>query len=146
MDRHYPDRPFVGVGVVVLRGEEVLLIQRGKPPRQGEWSLPGGMQELGETVREAGVREVMEETGVEIEIVGLIDVFDAVRRDDAGRVHTHYTLVDFAARWRSGEARPGDDAMAARWVPLAELPSLGLWSETVRAIRQATTLLAASPS
>ena len=141
MDRHYPDRPFVGVGVVVLRGGEVLLIQRGKPPRRGEWSLPGGMQELGETVREAGLREVLEETGIEIEIVGLVDVFDAVRHDAEGRVRTHYTLVDFAARWRSGEARPGDDAMAVRWVPLDEVASLGLWSETVRAIRQAAALV-----
>ena len=74
MSREYPDRPFVGVGVVVWRGDNVLLIQRGKPPRIGAWSLPGGAQELGETVRETAVREVREETGVEIDVTHLIDV------------------------------------------------------------------------
>ena len=140
MDRHYPDRPFVGVGVVVLRGEEVLLIQRGKQPRRGQWSLPGGVQELGETVHEAGSREVMEEAGVEIEIIGLVDVIDAIRRDGEGLIETHYTLVDLAALWRAGEARAGDDAMAVRWVPVADVPGLGLWSETVRVIQLAAEM------
>jgi ADP-ribose pyrophosphatase YjhB (NUDIX family) len=140
LDRHYPDRPFVGVGVVVLRGDEVLLAQRGKQPRRGQWSLPGGMQEVGETVHEAARREVMEETGVEIEIVGLIDVVDTIRRDTEGRVELHYTLVDYAALWRGGEARPGDDAMGVKWVAVAEVPSLGLWSETVRVIQRAAEM------
>lgn len=142
MNRRYPDRPIVGVGVVVLRGEEVLLIQRGKPPRIGQWSLPGGMQELGETVREAGRREVMEEANVEIEILGLIDVIDSIRRDGEDGVEFHYTLVDLAAEWRAGEARAGGDAMGARWVPLAEVDGLGLWSETVRMIREAAAMRA----
>ena len=102
MSREYPDRPFVGVGVVVWRGDNVLLIQRGKPPRIGAWSLPGGAQELGETVRETAVREVREETGVEIDVTHLIDVVDTITRDKDGRVRLQYTLVDFAAEWRLG--------------------------------------------
>lgn len=135
--RSYPERPWVGVGVVVLHQDRVLLVRRGKPPRLGQWSLPGGVQELGETVHEAGRREVREETGLEIEIFGLIDVFDSVQRDEAGRVRFHYTLIDLAAHWRSGVPLAGDDAADAAWMPLAEIGALGLWSETERAIRTA---------
>ena len=99
MTREYPDYPMVGVGVVVWKDETVLLIQRGKPPRAGAWSLPGGRQELGETTREAGVREVLEETGIKIEIKDLIDVVDTINRDDSGRVRMQYTLVDYWAEW-----------------------------------------------
>ena len=134
MSREYPDRPFVGVGVVVWRGDEVLLIERGKSPVSGNWSLPGGKQELGETVREAAHREIKEETGIDIEIVDLLDVVDLVRHDDEGRVRFHYTLVDFTARWRGGELVPGDDASDARWVPYKDLGTYTLWDETVRVI------------
>ena len=135
MSREYPDRPFVGVGVVVWRGDEVLLIERGKSPVSGTWSLPGGMQELGETVRETAHREIKEETGIDIDIVCLLDVVDLVRRDDKGDVRFHYTLVDFTARWRADEAVAGDDAADARWVPLDELDRYKLWDETLRVIR-----------
>ena len=120
-DRLYPDRPIVGIGIVVFKGPEVLLIQRGKPPRLGQWSLPGGVQELVETVHEAARREVAEETGVDIDIVGLIDTVDSIQRDESGRVRYHYTLIDVAAVWRDGEPRAGSDAggqiepTAARW-------------------------------
>ncbi len=139
--RAYPDRPWIGVGVVVWRGDEFLLIQRGKPPRLGEWSIPGGGQELGETVRETAIREVREETGVEIAVGGLIDVVDSVRRDAQGRVAFHITLVDFAARWISGDAVAGDDAMGVGWFTLDDLPKLGLWTQTVRVIRESRTLV-----
>ncbi|MEE8333834.1 MAG: NUDIX domain-containing protein, partial [Alphaproteobacteria bacterium] len=95
--RQYPTRPYVGVGVVIFREEKVLLAQRGKWPRRGTWSIPGGAQELGETVHEAGRREIREETALEIDIIGLIDVVDAITHDDAGAVLFHYTLVDLAA-------------------------------------------------
>ncbi len=141
--RDYPSRPFVGVGVVVLRDDQVLLIKRGKGPRIGTWSLPGGCQETGESVHEAGRREIVEETGVEIDILGLVDVVDSIRKDDQGRVQQHYTLIDLYATWRSGEPRAGDDALGAEWKPLAEIGSLGLWSETERVIRKAAAMLGA---
>jgi len=138
--REYPSRPIVGVGVVVWRDDEVLLIERGKPPLQGTWSIPGGAQEVGETVAEAGRREVLEETGVEVEITGLVDVVDSIRHDDEGRIRSHYTLIDLTGEWIGGELRPGDDASDCRWVRLDELPAYELWSETLRIIRRAAEL------
>ena len=135
MSREYPERPMVGVGVVVWRDDKFLLIQRGKPPRRGSWSLPGGAQELGETVRETAAREIREETGVEIEVKGLIDVFDTIARDDEGRIRLQYTLIDFTAEWQSGTPVAGDDAMGVRWVGLDEIEEYNLWKETARAIR-----------
>lgn len=134
MPRSYPDRPYVGIGVAVFRPGEVLLIRRGKPPRMGEWSLPGGAQEIGETVFEAAHREVMEETGVSIDDLTLIDVIDSIRRDEVARVKFHFTLIDFAARWVAGDPVAGTDAMHAEWMPLGRVPELGMWPETDRVI------------
>ena len=134
MTREYPEYPMVGVGVVVWKAETVLMIRRGKPPRVGTWSLPGGRQELGETTREAGVREVLEETGLCVEIKGLIDVVDSISRDSNGRVRMQYTLVDYWAEWISGEAVAGTDADDARWVHPDDLPAYKLWDETLRVI------------
>jgi ADP-ribose pyrophosphatase YjhB (NUDIX family) len=135
LSRFYPDRPYVGVGVVVLRGDEVLLVRRAKPPRQGEWGLPGGAQEVGETVHETARREVKEETGLDIEVLGLVDVVDAIRSDEDGRVRYHFTLVDVFARWIAGEARAADDAAEAAWFPMRKIGELGVWSETERIVR-----------
>ncbi|WP_152541266.1 NUDIX hydrolase [Kallotenue papyrolyticum] len=136
--------PLIGVAAVVWRDERVLLVRRGRPPRQGEWSLPGGRQEWGERVREAVQREVREETGIEIEVQAIVDVVDLIDRDEAsGAVRFHYTLIDTLAEWRSGEARPADDADAVAWVTLDELPTYQLWHETERIIRQAATMRAA---
>jgi len=134
MIREYPKRPWVGVGVVVWRGDDVLLVKRGKPPRLGSWSLPGGAQHLGETAAEAALREVAEETSLAVDILGLIDVVDSIQRDAAGAIRYHYTLVDFAARWQSGQPLAGDDAAEALFVPAADLPQVELWSETRRII------------
>jgi 8-oxo-dGTP diphosphatase len=125
--------PVPAVGVVCLRGDSVLLIRRGTPPRQGEWSLPGGRIEPGERAVDAALRELGEETGVEAEITGLIDVVDGLF-PEAGR---HYVLIDYAARWVSGEPVAGDDALEARFVALDEVDSLIEWSETRRIIRLA---------
>ncbi len=136
-------KPAIGVGAVVLRttsaGVEVLLIRRGKPPRQGEWSIPGGRQEWGETVRETAVREIAEETGVRVANLRLLDVVDGISRaNDA--VTGHWTLVDFRADWTGGDPRPGDDADDAKWVAAADLQSYGLWAETQRIIAAAIAL------
>jgi len=125
--------PVPAVGVVCLRGDSVLLIRRGTPPRQGEWSLPGGRIEPGERAVDAALRELGEETGIQAEITGLIDVVDGLF-PEAGR---HYVLIDYAARWVSGEPVAGDDALEARFVALDEVDSLIEWSETRRIIRLA---------
>jgi len=156
VSREYPDRPIAAVGVVVLKDDAVLMIQRGKPPRDGQWSIPGGKQKLGETWRATAVREVREETGVEIAVIGLIDVVDAIVRDGdpllpgvrikpedadpAQPVRFHYTLVDCAAVWTGGAVKAGSDAAHAEWWPLARLDELPLWSETVRIITEAAAL------
>ena len=132
--------PVPAVGVVCLKGDAVLLIRRGRPPRQGEWSLPGGRIEPGERAVDAALRELREETGVEAEIVALVDVVDGVF-PEAG---LHYVLIDYAARWLSGQPVAGDDAVEARFVPLAEIEALLGWSETVRVIRRAAGIITAS--
>ena len=129
-NREYPERPFVGVGVVVLRGDEVLLVQRGKAPNKGQWSIPGGKQRLGETVMQAVHRELLEETGVKIKQAALLDVVDVIMQDDNGKIQYHYTLVDYQAEWLSGECRSGDDADAVKWVSFDELNSVGLLDKT----------------
>ena len=141
MSRSYPNRPIVGVGVVVFRDDRVLLIKRGKPPRMGDWSLPGGMQEIGETVFEAAVREVQEETGVTICDIALIDVVDSITLDDDARVQFHYTLIDVVAKWRSGEPAGGSDAMHAEFVSLDDVSKMVLWRETHRIIAKARGML-----
>jgi ADP-ribose pyrophosphatase YjhB (NUDIX family) len=144
VSREYPNLPLVGVGVVVLRDGRVLLIRRAKPPRQGEWSLPGGLQKLGETVFEAACREVVEETGVGIRPLGVIDVVDLIERDrDDRRVRYHYTLIDVVADWVSGEAVAAGDAAAVFWAEQAEVRSLVAWSETVRIIERGYRMYAA---
>jgi len=135
MSRQYPDRPFVGVGVVVIHRGRVLLARRGNPPRVGDWSLPGGAQMVGETVFEAARREVREETGLDVEVMGVVDVVDSIQRDADGRVRYHYTLIDVFAEADGDGAAAGDDATAVGWFSLDELAGLALWSETERIIR-----------
>lgn len=127
--------PIAAVGAICLRGDDVLLIRRAAPPRQREWSLPGGRIEWGERAADAALRELREETGCEGDIVGLVDVVDGLMGDH------HYVLIDYAIRWRSGEPRAGDDALDAKFASPAELATLGLWSETLRVIEAARALL-----
>ncbi len=135
-------RPILGVGAVVWNEKgEIVLIRRGNEPRRGEWSIPGGRVEWGETILEAISREVREETGLEVEIAGLIEVVDSLSRADDGGVARHYVLVDFAARAVAGELRAGDDASEARWVSHAELAEYKLWSETLRIIALSARLI-----
>lgn len=139
-NRQYPDRPFCGVGVVVWRGDQVLLVRRGRAPRKGDWSIPGGLQELGETVGETALREVLEETGLTVRLTDQLGVVDSVRRDDAGRVEYHYTLIEFAAEWVSGEPVANDDVDRALWVSVDELDAYALWTETRRIIALSQSL------
>lgn len=138
--REYPDRPFSGVGVVCFKDDQVLLVKRAKPPIKWEWSIPGGGQELGETTRETALRELKEETNIDARLIGLVDVVDSISKDDSGRIRFHYTLADFAAEWVAGEPVADDDVSEARWAPLSEIDTLGLWSETIRIIREAERL------
>ena len=140
--REYPDRPIAGVGAVIVENGRVLLVRRGSAPRQGHWSLPGGAQELGETFAEAGMREVREETGLVVEVLGLIDVVDSITRDDAGRVRFHYLLADVLAKPRGGALKAGSDVAEARWFAPEDAYALPLWSETARVIRKGLEMAA----
>jgi 8-oxo-dGTP diphosphatase len=137
-----PQNPVPTVGVVCLRGDQVLLIKRGTPPRLGQWSLPGGRIEWGEANAVAALRELKEETGVEAELLGLIDVVDGVfparpsPDGKAGEITRHYVLIDYAARWISGEPIAGDDAAEARFVSRDEAMALVEWDETRRMITE----------
>ncbi len=128
------EKPVAAAGVVCLRRDDVLLIRRGAPPREGEWSLPGGGIEFGERAADAALREMREETACEGEIIGLIDVVDGLMGD------RHYVLVDYAVLWISGEPRARDDAREARFFAPDEIAALGMWSETVRIIEAARAM------
>lgn len=135
--REYPPHPRVGVGSVVFRDDSVLLIRRGKPPKEGEWSLPGGLQQLGETVFAAAEREVAEETGITMTVLGVVAVIDLIESDTSQGIRYHYTLIDVAAEWSAGEARAASDAAAVAWVALDDLAAWPMWSETKRVINDA---------
>ena len=120
-ERLYPDRPIVGVLAVVLRGDKALVVRRSNPPMAGRWGFPGGVLELGETVAQGAVRELLEETGVVAEPAGTLTVLDSIQREDAGRVRYHYTLVAVRGIWRSGEGIAGDDAEEVAWLSRADI-------------------------
>jgi len=135
--REYPIAPIAAVGIVVLRGREVLLVKRANEPRQGRWTIPGGVIKLGETVREAAAREVGEECGIEVEIGPVVEVVDAIIPDEEGRVRFHYILIDLLAEYKGGELAPASDAEAARWATAAELNRLCVPERTIWVIRKA---------
>jgi 8-oxo-dGTP diphosphatase len=132
--------PRLGASACVWRDGLVLLVQRGKQPGKGLWSLPGGHVEWGETAHDAARRELFEETGVTAALDLRVDVFDAIRRDEAGRVLSHYLISVFTGAWMSGEARAGDDAGGVRWATLEELASLDMTSNAEAIIRNAHDL------
>lgn len=131
----YPSHPFVGIGVVVWRGDNILLVRRKNPPAQGQWGLPGGKQQIGETIMEAAVREVREETGIDIVPLNIITALDCISRDAAGRIEYHYTLVEVTAEYFEGDAKAADDALDVRWASLEEVEQLCVWKEIVRVAR-----------
>ena len=126
MKREYPESPLVGVGAVIVQDQRVLLIRRGQAPLLGEWSLPGGVLECGETLREAVVREAREETGLVVETGEMLGVYERVIRGDDGRVRYHYVLIDFLCRPAGGELEAASDAADVRWFTRDQLPALNL--------------------
>jgi ADP-ribose pyrophosphatase len=121
MSTEYPDSPRVAVGGVVIKEDRVLLVLRGKPPAYGEWAVPGGSVDLGETLQQAVERELREETGITVRAGEVCHVFEAVKRDGDGRIQFHYVIVDLLADYVSGEPAPSSDATEAAWLPFAEL-------------------------
>jgi ADP-ribose pyrophosphatase len=121
MQTRYPENPVVAVGAVVYHREKVLLVRRAKPPATGQWAIPGGSVNLGESLQQAAQRELLEETGVSVRVLEPVCVFDVIDRDDSGKIRYHYVIVDFAAEYVQGEIRPGDDALEVRWVSEEEL-------------------------
>lgn len=135
MKREYPETPLIGVGAVILDQGHVVLVKRKFPPLAGEWSIPGGRLEIGETQREAVVRETREETGLTVEPGELLGVYDRLLRDDGGRILYHYVLIDFLC-WRvAGELQPGGDAEDARWFSKQEMGKISMLEDTAEVIR-----------
>ena len=135
----YPDRPVVGVGAVVVDGERVLLIKRGHAPLKGQWSLPGGGVEAGETLEQATAREVLEETGLTVDVGPMVEVLDRISRDADGRVEYHFVLIDFVCRPSGGVLRGASDAEDAAWVALSDLARYDVAAVTVGVIRKAVS-------
>ncbi len=136
MRREYPDHPIVGVGGVVVHRGRVLLIRRGGEPLKGEWSIPGGLLELGEDLTEGVRRELREETGLEVEPLEVLTVFDRIQRV-RGRVKYHYVIVDFACRWIRGRLKPASDVLDARWVRREDVPKYHLTPKATEVVHQA---------
>src|SRR5579872_1184850 len=122
--RRYPAHPLVGVGGILIRRDRILMVQRGKEPLKGWWSLPGGAVEAGESLKDAICREMMEETGLAIKPLRVFEIFERIMRDTQGRPEYHYVLIDYICRATGGELRPGDDVCAVDWVRRRDLPSL----------------------
>jgi len=135
MKREYPDAPLIGVGAIIIEGDRVVLVKRGHAPLLGEWSIPGGMLEVGETLRQAAVREVLEETGLQVEAGELLGVFDRIVHDADERTLYHYVLIDFLCRRITGEPQPACDAAEARWFTRGEIGGLSLAEDTADVIQ-----------
>jgi 8-oxo-dGTP diphosphatase len=136
MQREFPELPLVGVGAVIIENARVLLVKRAHPPLEAQWSIPGGVLEVGEMIREAAIREVREETGLIVEPGDLLGVYDRVLRNAEQRVQYHYVLIDFLCRLAGGELQAADDATEVRWYTCEELPALRLAEDTLDVIRK----------
>lgn len=136
LSREYPETPLIGVGALIVENGRVLLVKRGHPPLAGEWSIPGGVLEVGELLREAAVREAKEETGLTVEPGEILGVFDRLIRT-GDRVQYHYVLIDFFCQRISGEIRPGSDADDVRWFTGDQIPALNLAPDTADVVHKA---------
>ena len=144
MQREFPEVPLVGVGAIIIEGDRVVLVKRLHPPLQAEWSIPGGVLEVGEMVREAAIREAREETGLNVEPGELLGVYDRVLRNPERRVQYHYVLIDFLCRRVAGDIAAASDAAEVRWFTQEELPGLKLAEDTLDVIRKGFSKLGGS--
>ncbi len=140
MTREYPKHPILGVGGIIFNGDRVLLARRNQEPGKGQWSLPGGMVELGETLKQALVREIREEAGIEIRIGGLARLLDRIIHDDGKRVQYHYVIVDYWAEMVSGEPRAASDVSDLRFVPLEEVQGMAVHRDVKETIGMAVKM------
>ena len=140
--REYPERPLVGVGGVIIAGGRTLLIRRGGPPLEGQWSIPGGMLELGETIEEGVRRELAEETGIEVRVLDLIEVFERVIPGEGRRTRYHFVILDYLCEMVSGEARAASDVIDVAWAREEELKKFELTVIATRVIRRAFEMAA----
>lgn len=136
MKRDYPERPIIGVGAVIVERGRVLLVRRATEPLKGEWSVPGGMLELGEKLHDGVRREVLEETGLEVEPRQVLDVFDSIFRDEQGQTQYHYVLIDYLCRYVSGVAKAGSDVSEVRWIQEGELTMMRLRDSIEQVVRK----------
>jgi len=137
MKRDYPDRPIIGVGAAIVSDGRVLLVRRAVEPLKGEWSIPGGALELGETLHDGLCREALEETGLQVEPEEVLGVFDRIYADDEGRTQYHYVVVDYLCRLLGGEAHASSDVSEVKWVTEDELSGLGLRESIAEVVRKA---------
>lgn len=136
MTREYPEHPLIGVGAIIIDADRVLLVKRAHPPIQGQWSIPGGVLEVGEMVREAAIRETREETGLIVEPGELLGVYDRILRDPEKRVQYHYVLIDFLCRATGGQLQAATDAAEVKWFKREELQALNLAEDTQEVIQK----------
>jgi 8-oxo-dGTP diphosphatase len=136
MQREFPEVPLVGVGAIIIEDARVVLVKRLHPPLQAEWSIPGGVLEVGELVREAAIREAREETGLTVDPAELLGVYDRILRNPENRVQYHYVLIDFLCRRVAGDLAAASDAAEVRWFTRDELPALRLAEDTLDVIRK----------
>jgi 8-oxo-dGTP diphosphatase len=137
MKRDYPEQPIVGVGAVIVAGDRALLVRRATEPLKGEWSVPGGMLELRETLRDGVRREALEETGLQVEVGEVLDVSDSIFTDEQGRTQYHYVLIDYLCRPVAGEAMAGSDVTEVQWVTPRDLTAMQLRKSIEQVVRQA---------
>ena len=138
--RKYPDRPYVGVGAVIVQDGRVLIVKRKYDPLAGQWSIPGGAVEIGETLEGCVAREMLEETGLEIEVGPVIEVFDRITRDDVGKVRYHFVLVDYLCWPAGGHLQAGSDVADARFVEPSDLGQYQLTTKAMEVIARALEL------
>ena len=136
MKREYPDRPLIGVGAIIIDRDRALVVRRATEPLKGEWSIPGGVLELGETLRSGVAREAKEETGLDVRPLEVLDVYDRIVADAEGKTRYHYVLIDYLCEVQGGEARAATDVSEVRWITRAELDTFPIADSAEEVIRK----------